>query len=425
MREIQELERSNGRRILAGLVAAAGLAVIVGLLLAPKGKGEPELEQHILVIDDQSRGAAYYLDPLGFEALSGPLEAWQDEVAAEQKLGAEQVGLVELLDFADVHGYGYIAIENPWRFSDEIAGLELAEGAPTIADDTAFAVLSVGEFASPHVLSVTPPPGTVELGPGPQLLQALFAQPRLQAALEEKPALQEVQHLRLSLDRGIDALDRISKLEGEAAALMTEARADLEATTPTDENAKVVPLLEPLAGATPLPLADGRVLLHRRALVPYSDDGNLTLHRAPQGSLEMLGADLPADAGVHLNCGTGYESALVRMHQVRVSAERDAVFILDGDNLGVLAVLDAKAGPCGLRRVLEQTFPGREDDYFVAHRSGLASRDVDNEVLVITVDTVNGDEHRIEVPGIASSSSLVWLDERRLVALVRLSESAV
>lgn len=427
MREIDELEGRNTKRFIGALVGLALIAGTMALLFRSKGVGEPEQDHRILIIEDQTQGLEHYAAELGFDCVSGGLEAWQRELAKDDaSRELTEFDLPDILEHADRYGFGYVAIENPQRFADQIAALELDEGAELELGEAEFAALSVGDFAGPHQLSVAPPSG-VELGPGPRMLAALFAQPRLGQVLDPHAALSDIQAARLELDEAIDTIDQLARTERLAADVMHELEATLESFAQlgrADDEHRARLLHEPLAGATAYPLRDGRVVLRSDRLKFVADTGVLEFRSAAEFSMRVIPADASAGPDASVACPELLEGGGPRGSSGRIqsSADRDALFVLRDDD-GILFEFDPAAGPCGLREVAVLSLPEVDSTYVAVNRRAIAMRQIGEfGMLHIHVRAAGVDPISITVDTheFRSTTSLVWLDDRHLASLVEI-----
>src|SRR5689334_3394035 len=228
MRELDELEANNTKRIVLGLVGLVAVAAGIGLLFRAKGKGALEEDQKILIIEDRIVGLGSWTADLGFEPMTGDFEAWQSELAEQDgKRDAAEFGLPDILEFADRYGYGYVVIETPQRFADEIAKLELDEDGANSVGESQFAVISIGDFARPHQLGVDPPASSIQLDVGRQLLRTLFAHPRLSQTMDKGAAPSDIQAARLKLDKAIRMVEQIAVDEQRAVKMVSELETEL------------------------------------------------------------------------------------------------------------------------------------------------------------------------------------------------------
>ena len=422
MRELDELESNNTKRIVFGLVGLVAIAAGIGLLFRSKGVGVHEEDHRILIVEDRTVGFARFTADLGFDSITGTFEAWQEEIAEQDdKKVAADLGLVDLLEFADLFGYGYVVIENPQRFADEIAALELDEDGATELGSSGYAVLSVGDFADPHQLAVEPPQSMVQFDLGQRLIRTLFAHPRLGQVLDAGAAPSDIQAARLKLDKAIRTFEQLATHEERAAEVVS----GLETELASFNGARV--LHEPLAGASAYALSDGRVILRSDRLHFTADESGLGLQSSAEFWLHAIPAGVPASADARVACpellgGGGQRHMISRME---LSVERDAMFVLERGGTGTMFVFDAAAGPCGLREAGKLSFTEPDNTYMAVMRRGIAMRQIDDiEQLHIDVYLLDESPRTIslDAPGFDSSSSLVWLDERRLVNLVDLAD---
>jgi hypothetical protein len=430
MREIEELEGRNTKRFFAAIAGLAIVAVAIGLLFRSKGIGESEQDHRILIIEDQTRGFEDYVAELGFDAVSGGLEAWQAELAeSDDSRPAIELGLVDILEYADLHGFGYVVIEAPQRFADEIAQLELDDGTDPELGETRYAVLSVGDFAEPHQLSVEPPVSAIEFRVGARMLRALFAQPRLAQVRDPNTAASDLQTARLKLDKAIDAMDAIERHERRATDKLHELEAELAgfATPGHDDDEHRARLLHaPLEGATAYPLRDGRVLLRSDRLRFMVDEDALELRSSPEVSIRVIPAGASTSTDASVACPELLDDGAERttIDQMQLSAELDALFVVRGSE-GTLFEFDPAAGPCGLREVGRLSTLEPKNTYVSVTRRAIAKRHLDEfGVLHIEVRDAGGlpsASISIDAPEFQSASSLVWLDDRHIAVLVDLA----
>lgn len=417
MEEIEELESSNTKRI---LFALGGVIVVVAALVwffSSKGKGQPEEDHKLLILDDAGLGLATFATNHGFEAISGGLEAWQRQVAEDDKVdvdGASDVDLAEILDYADHYGYGFVVVVDPGRF--DLGGLEI-EGPKSFAESTRFAVFSVGDFAHPHV--VTTAPEGFDAGPGATFLAALFEQPRLAEILDEDNKSNAAQTRRLQLIDAVEAHERnlaqIARLETMRAEIAEQA-----ASITTVDGQPARPLQAALEGATPVPMVDGRVLVRSSGGTLRLTNGKIRFRTIPGANYEAIPVGTPSSADARVACPEflGGHST-VRLARMEPSARGDALFVLDRYGEGGLFHHDPGAGPCGL--ALEGAFeiPDLAEAYFAVRRGMVAARSVEGGELRLEVVEADGTRTRLPGVEVESASSLIWLEGGWLAALAR------
>src|SRR5690606_24130546 len=144
-----------------------------------------------------------YLEKWGFIAQEGRLKTMVDELK-EKLPEATETGPAAVLKLADWAGFAYVAFEDP--ASLDFSGLEIDGGVPSFAPHHRFAVISAGDYAFPHRLTVNPEPSEFMNGPELDLLGALFAQEPLASTLRDDPRnTPDIIVLRTQVQDGIQA----------------------------------------------------------------------------------------------------------------------------------------------------------------------------------------------------------------------------
>jgi hypothetical protein len=272
--DLEALRRSGrGKAITLGALFLAAVGGAAWVFTRPHGTGNPEDPAKVLVVTRGSTvGYSVVLSDLGFEAAEGTLDAWlrkiEDTEAAEDLRELE--GAKAVLALADRFGYGYVAFASPADV--DFTGVEFAAGAPAITPETRFAVVSAGDLAFPHDLTLSPPPSPVLRDASIGLLQALFDQAELAAAKpdNESPSV-EVIKLRDRLQRALERLARVPVAQKLADGIVGQLRAQLV----DDERATPKPTLlgEPLESLSATPTPDGGLLTTSRRFSIVSPDG--------------------------------------------------------------------------------------------------------------------------------------------------------
>lgn len=257
--DLEALQRSGrGKTVVLVLMLLAALgAAIWWFALRRKGVGNPEDPTKVLVVSRGTTvGYSVVLNDAGFDAAEGTLSAWEHK-ADEELEDNEETGVAAVMTLADTFGYGYVAFEFPQDV--DLSPLDIDGGAPQFPEHVRWAVLSVGDFGVPHVVTHNPEPSKVMRDNAVVLLQALFQQEKLNVLLPENdsPNVADIQ-LR---DRVHDALDKLARLpeaEQMAEKIVLQIREQLE----DGERAQPRPRLlgEPLESGTPVPLPSGDVL---------------------------------------------------------------------------------------------------------------------------------------------------------------------
>jgi len=425
--EIEELETSKRRYALALLAAVCvALVVLAVLFYRPRGIGDPEDDARVLVVEGESHALLGHAEVLGFVAVGGTLEAWRTEVSEDDEEIEEdsEVDLDAILRYADRHGFGYVVLEQPQRFDFRELEVEL-EGDTDFEESTTIAVLSVGDFGAPVVVTVDEPgpTGGLDMGPGPRLASALFAQPRLAEILDEHHASNEVQTRRLQLRELTDGYERSQRLQREALAAHAQLQRRVDGFESPESGREVRRILRPLEGATALPLVDGRVVVRARGGRLFVDS-ELSYRTAPRHRWEVIPARVPASLEARVSCPDllADEDRWGRLAELAVSPAGDAVFVLSAEGDGELYVFDANAGPCGLRKAAEIDFFEHADAHFAVQAGGVAARYLDDGQLHMELVDLGGKRLSLGHIEVDRSSSLIWLDGDRVVALVELEE---
>ena len=256
-----------------------GKFVTLGVLLAAAGGvwwffnrtgpiGNSEDPSHVLVVTQSHIRYKPYLEQWGFVAQEGRQQTMEEE--AKEKFPEDAIaGVPAILRLADWAGYAYVAFENPKNV--DFAGLEVEGGIPSFEPHHRFAVISAGDYAFPHKLTVNAKPSDVMRGADLDLLSALFAQEPLAGTLREDPKNPpEVMLLRGTLEEGLHRLTAVKDAESTVAKIADKARALLV----DKEQAEPKPVM--LGGIheslNAIALADGSTLVLARQ-VHFSSTG--------------------------------------------------------------------------------------------------------------------------------------------------------
>ncbi len=403
----------RGRSALLGLVILGALAAAAYSWFRPQGSGAPEVPNRVLVVAGNS-GVDHeaVLTEAGFEATEFTLAEWERRANGA---GLEGSGPELVIELADQLGYGYVAFETPARF--DLSGLDFAPDAPTIGEDTRYAVVSVGDLAFPHQLTVDGKPSEVVRMPSLGLLQALYAQPRLdpeRETLSERPTVDEL-NLQDRITPGLKTVERVARLERTAEQI--EEGIGEQLVEPGTEM-----LAGPLESGGVVPLPDGgvlgvvqRVRLESRdgALLDYVLEDSLDLGwtpvargrtvGAPQVCDGLLGGRLPVSAYPELRASTRGGALLLRT--------------TDGGSQVFLSVGDAEA-PCRFDPLGMVAEPGTGDAGIgVPSEQGVVARAAPvmggsraRVELHVPGDTAGEPELLGSLGGIALGAP-VWLDE--------------
>jgi len=256
-----------------------GKFITLGVMLAAAGGvwwfmnregpiGNDEDPDRVLVVGSGQLRYKPYLEQWGFTAQEGRLQTIEEE-AKEQIKDLEVTGVAAVLKLADWAGYAYVAFESPANV--DFTGIAVEGGIPTFEPHHRFAVISAGDYAYPHKLTVNAKPSEVMRGVDLDLLSALFAQEPLASTLRDDPKNPpEVMVLRGTLSEGIHRLEAIKDAESTVAKIADKARALLVDKEQADPKPAMLGAIhESLNG---IALADGSTLVLGRN-VHFSSTG--------------------------------------------------------------------------------------------------------------------------------------------------------
>ncbi|MEZ4450111.1 MAG: hypothetical protein R3B09_11595 [Nannocystaceae bacterium] len=421
--DIEVLQSGNRSKLvaLAAIVAIAG-----GAWWMTRGGpiGQKEDAASIMIVTQGTWHYRHLVEDLGFKVLEQREDAFVAK-AREVMPELEETGVAAVMKLADYGGYGYVAFEDPK--SVDFGGLEVEGGLPTFTDKDRFAVISAGDFAFPHKLTVTPERADIVPGADLDLLTALFQQDLLAKALKDDPKNPpDVLILQNSLESAIERVNSIAEAERTIGKIHEASRALL-----TDqERAKPAPtLLGNLSESVhAIALADGSVLLPTREAKFFSKNG-LSADLDLDETWRFV--DVPPTGGERQTCAGVFGGSFEqpgRRPRLRNSPEGDALLVDTGAEIR-LFTLQAGGGPCNF--VDRGVFPTlrREDDPGVPHVSGAVARgrtEMGDEIdAVVEILGSNGDPPldllRSTKLGVAAP---VWIDVDHLAVVVNYRESA-
>lgn len=220
-----EVLRSSHR----GKFISLGLVLVIGGGVwwwshRDKPIGQREQADRVLVVTQTAWRYKPYLAGWGFTAQEGRAQTMEEE--AKEKMPELAVsGAPAILKLADWAGYGYVVFESPKNV--DFTGLEVEGGLPTFEPWHRFAVVSAGDYAFPHKMTVNAKPSEVLRGPDLDLLSALFQQePLLAGTLRDDPkSPAEVMILKTTLSEALARLDDVKDAEKLVARIGEKARA--------------------------------------------------------------------------------------------------------------------------------------------------------------------------------------------------------
>ncbi len=426
--DLDTLRRSGrGKLILLGalIVAAAGAAAYT--FTRKSGTGNPEEAGRVFVVTrGTSVGYSSVLGDLGFEAKEGTLLAFENKAKDEVPDLEGKTGLAAVFALADRFGWGYVAIEDPGNV--DFSGLEIEGGTPSFAADAKWAVLSVGDFAFPHRLTVNPPPSKVMRGVELPLLGALFEQEKLAVLRQpDKLAVAELQ-LRDRLKAAVEKLEQIPEAEQLAERIVGDVRKLLV----DDERLDPKPALigDPLESGDVYPLPDGRILGVTRSIELYSRDairGELKLG----GDERFLVGAAVGEPSARTPCAGLAGGAVAKADLAgQMIAEGGSAVALDLLSEGeVVWRWDAKAaaadaGGCGFVRqgVLPKIPRDGGNAAALSSAGKVATVRNSDGAAVVTVRAPGGDQDDLGLVAGADLQTIVWLDDDHLATLATLDD---
>lgn len=422
--DIEVLQSGNRSKLvaLAAIVAIAG-----GAYWMTRGGpiGQREEASAILIV---TRGPFHYrhaMEDLGFRVLEQREDAFVAK-AREVMPELEEDGVAAILKLADYGGYGYVAFEDPAAV--DFADLEVDGGLPTFTAKDRFAVISAGDFAFPHKVTVTPERSDVVPGVDLDLLTALFEQDLLKKARSDDPKNPpEALIVQNTLEAAVDRVNAIAEAERTIGKIIEGSRALLT----TEEKKTPVPTLlgDLRESVHAIALADGGVLLPTREAKFFSKNG--------------LSADLDLDETwrfVHVPPAGGERQVCAgifggafdqpgRRPRLRNSPEGDALLVDTGAELR-LFTLAAGDAPCNFVDRGELPRPRqRNDDPGAPHVSGAIARarNEGNDVVDAVVEVLRpGGEPPLDLlrstrVGVGAP---LWIDDDHLAVIANYRESA-
>lgn len=254
--DLEALRRSGrGKVVVLGLVFIAAIAAAAWSFLRPGGTGNAEELNKVIVVSATS-GRSIPLADMGFDAAEGNFAAWVRK-AEDEVPDLDVTGIEAIMALADRFGYAWVIFEDPKDV--DFSALDIEGGVAELPEHVRFAVLSAGELAFPHKMTVNPKPSEVVRGSTTLMLQALFAQEPMAEALpdNESPSMQVIK-LR---DRVGDAIERVARVP-EAERMAEKIVVQVQELLSGAERAEPKPqsVGEKLEVTTPVPLANGKVL---------------------------------------------------------------------------------------------------------------------------------------------------------------------
>ncbi len=414
--DLETLQRSGrGKFIVLGVLLAGALGAAAYSFVKRGGTGNPEDPGKVLVVTSGSRiGYSVVLKDVGFEAAEGTLPAWVDK-AKDEVPELDKEGVAAVMELADRFGWAYVAFEQPSEV--DFSGLDIDE-VPTLDKDTKWAVLSAGDFAFPHVMTVSPAPSKVLRDGSVPLLQALFAHEQLSVLRDPKTVPVERLQLRDRLEEAMHRLDQVPAAEQMAEKIVLKVREQL-----TDgERAEPKPTLvgEALESGSTHPLPGGNLMTVSRTI-------ELVTRDAVRADLELGKQHRFLFGAPQIEPGARTACTALAGGELEVGDLSNALWSIDGsvvvlDTLAegeTLWRFDPAQGSCGWTRshVLAKHRAGLDGTpkpwgnghvARIGHVDGLA---------VVSVVAPDGTEQVLGMLDSTRLSDLAWLDDTHLAAL--------
>jgi hypothetical protein len=284
----------RSRLALLSLLIAGALSAALWSGLRDQGIGEPEDRRKLMVVTQPGSAADYHavLEQGGFVIEVEDFADWESDARA-QLPESEAQGVALLLEYADLRGFGFVVFEAPAQLDFSAVELEPSLDELTQLDQRDHAVLSVGDLAFPHRLSVD------EVGehpivrmPGHGVLEAVFQQPAVSAREDDdRPTVPELQY-----EEAIEPARRMVERPATFAESIATAQATIDRSLAADTNVRR--LVGPFTTGSAVPTPEGVLLVHH-SLETYSDNA-LTLEQRAGDTMhfEWLGeAALARDGG--------------------------------------------------------------------------------------------------------------------------------
>jgi len=413
--DLAAMQRSSRGKYVALAVLLAGAAAVLFLYLRPGPFGKPEAAERVFVVPTGNVHYLVILGQWGFEPVEGGLERMTSELQ-DKVPGASETGVAAALRLADWSGHAFVAFEDPARL--DWSGIAIAGGVPSFEPHHRFAVVSAGDLAFPHVMTLNDKPSDVMSGASVDLLSALFAQEPLASALRDDPGSPEVMLLRGKLESGIRTLRNVHAAEVRVAKVLDTSQARLTTT----ETATPPPVLlgSVREAMQTVPLADGGLLLVTNAMRLVTTNGDDTQASfATRHDLSYVPAGADPLAG-RKPCTSLFDGAIEQTgaRPLFVPSSRGDALVVHHE--GISRVYTLAEGQCNfvhrgdIRAPLE-----RKQDPGVPSSSGTVARlrlgDDDSAIATLKP----GDEVPLDL---VRSPTLglhypVWLDDTALVAV--------
>ncbi len=414
--DLEALRRSGRGKILAlVLVLATALGAAAWFLMfKAEGIGAPERADKVLVVrSGEIAGYSAVLGRDGFDAAEGGLEHWAQKARDELPEPPEGDDVQIVLTLADHFGYGYVVFERPQDV--DFSSLEI-EDMPELPEHVRFAVVSVGDFAFPHKVTVNPEPSKALRRIEVSLLQALFAQDVLAEALPDNDSASvEAIQLRSKLEEALVDLALVDRAEALAQEVLAEAERALD-----DERGDTAPirLSEALEAGSAHPTPTGEILSFVRPFDVVTEDGIRAQLSAGRNAAFV--SPKPSVEGRQALCASTLGEVLEGAHSPRfVVSDDGGAFILERTGSEEQLWNATTANACGyvlVGSLGESTLD--QVQLALPHRSGVVARvgTREGETAIEFVRPGQDDSTQVVVLNGVGVRDVAWIDPMAVAA---------
>jgi hypothetical protein len=327
---------SRSKPVLA-VVAVLALAAASWWWMFGRGKGQPENPARVLIVGP-SPELAGYLERMGFDA---DYLSFGEAVGEGRSFDDGLDDLPAIVEYADQHGIGYVALSMAHGEHYDFAAIEYESDEPP--PGTTFAVIGIGEFGKRVSYGGVPAqvvheqPLDEEIG----LLLALFGQEELSKARTGQASNDLM--IRFGSARTIDALEGFEQAQEKMRRLADDWHALAKKERGTT---KPIELAQPFERVVGWPLQNGAILLGSARGAWHSIDGLSTQWDA-RAAVAELSVVLPTALDQRTAC-TALPDTLTLDGGFAMSTRGDALLLPSNAYVAELWVL--KGEGCGFER---------------------------------------------------------------------------
>ncbi len=431
---LRKAQRS--KLVVLGVMLTGIVSVAVLTRGGPIGKSDQPASVFVVRSGDARFGPA--LRDLGFTVVEGELDYFLEQAELHTP-DFEGSDVEKTLHLADWSGHAFVAFEDPSALGLDAPSsfsaypLELADDNAPVGEATHFAVVSVGNYGFPHLVTTPRERSSAHTGHELDLLTALFQQsPLRETADETANSPHEIFALRTRLQAALERLDEITAADETMTRIQENTRRALaDEPFDLDGDGRDEPGPQLLGGLDEsvnpvIALADGSILTIVRPIDITSRNGltaDISLGRTWEFKFLPPGETDPAKRE---RCSSLLGGELVQQGarpRFRWSTRGDALLIDDGKTPRVFTLAQAAAGepspaPCSFveRGAVPHTLGDRRN-LGAPHKTGAVARSfLDDGAIVITVTRPGGEVIELARADntFAEYSSPVWLDDRHV-----------